>query len=260
MQTTTSSPPARRTTSQVGQYLYAVIDGTLDLDAAAGGIDGACIAAISDGGVAVVVSEVPNAKLRPERRRLAAHHDVLKRLRQTHTVLPMSFGLIADSPEAVRKILAKNRDVFVEQIQRLASKVEMGLHVVWDVPNIYEYFVETHPQLTALRDQFFRSGRQPSQDELIELGRTFDRLLNEDRALHTQTVMHVLSSRCSESKENKPRHEREVMNLAFLIDQDAQRAFEDGVIEAARRFDNHYAFDFNGPWLPHNFVVVNLEL
>jgi hypothetical protein len=72
--------------------------------------------------------------------------------------------------------------------------------------------------------------------------------------------MHVLSSRCSESKENKPRHEREVMNLAFLIDQDAQRAFEDGVIEAARRFDNHYAFDFNGPWLPHNFVVVNLEL
>lgn len=260
MQTTTSSPLARRTKGQVGQYLYAVIDGTLDQDYNAEGIDGARVSAISDAGIAVVVSEVPNAKVRPERRRLTAHHEVLKRLRQKHTVLPMSFGLIADSPEAVRKILANNREVFVEQLRRVAGKMEMGLRVVWDVPNIFEYFVETHPELKALRDRFFHGGRQPSQDELIELGRTFDRLLNEDRATHTQTVASVLHSRGFESKENKPRHEREVMHLAFLIGQNAQKEFEDGVIEVARRFDNHYAFDFNGPWPPHNFVELTLEL
>ena len=26
------------------------------------------------------------------------------------------------------------------------------------------------------------------------------------------------------------------------------------------RFDNRVAFDFNGPWLPHNFVELNLEI
>lgn len=260
MQTTPSTLPARETTSRAGQYLYAVIDGTLDQDDDAEGIDGASVSAIGDSGIAVVVSDVPNAKLRPERRRLAAHNDILKRLRQKHTVLPMSFGLIADSPAAVRTILVNNRDVFVEQLKRVVGKVEMGLRVAWDVPNIFEYFVETHPELKAQRDRYFRGDRQPSQDNLLELGRAFDSLLNEDRARHTQTVMSVLFARSYESKENKARNEREVMNLAFLIGQDAQKEFEDGVIEAARRFDNHYAFDFNGPWPPHNFVEVNLEL
>ncbi len=36
--------------------------------------------------------------------------------------------------------------------------------------------------------------------------------------------------------------------------------FEAGVIEAARSFDNHFAFDFNGPWPPHNFVEIELRM
>jgi len=57
----------------------------------------------------------------------------------------------------------------------------MGLRVTWDVPNIFEQVVSTHPELAAYRDQIFRGGRQPAQDEKIELGRSFDRLLNADR-------------------------------------------------------------------------------
>ena len=37
------------------------------------------------------------------------------------------------------------------------------------------------------------------------------------------------------------------MHLACLVDRDAQKGFEDGVFEAAKRFDNNFAFDFNGP-------------
>lgn len=245
---------------QTGCYLYAVIDRAANGELGPIGIDGSRVYTISAGNIAAVVSKVPNTKIRPERRHLAAHHDVLKRLRKEHGVLPMSFGVIADSPEAVRTILADNRDVFVEQLERLAGKVEMGLRGAWDVPNIFEYFVETHPELKALRDRFFRGGRQPSRDELIEVGRTFERLLGEDRASHTQTVMGVLRSRCFEIKENQPRHEREIMNLACLVGHEAQKEFEEGVIETGQRFDNHYSFDFNGPWPPHNFVEVNLEL
>jgi hypothetical protein len=70
----------------------------------------------------------------------------------------------------------------------------------------------------------------------------------------------ALCARGFEIKENKPRNELEIMNLACLIGHDAQPEFEEGVVEAARRFDNHFSFDFNGPWLPHNFVELNLEL
>jgi hypothetical protein len=31
-------------------------------------------------------------------------------------------------------------------------------------------------------------------------------------------------------------------------------------LEAAGMFNNDYAFDYNGPWAPHNFVEVDLKL
>jgi len=50
------------------------------------------------------------------------------------------------------------------------------------------------------------------------------------------------------------------MNLACLVDKSQEDRFEQGVMAAARIFDDNFAFDYNGPWAPHNFVKVELEL
>jgi len=50
------------------------------------------------------------------------------------------------------------------------------------------------------------------------------------------------------------------MNLACLVPCQAQAEFEQEVFEAAKLFDNHFAFDYNGPWAPHNFVDLELKL
>lgn len=247
-----------KSSQDLGRYLYAVIETSKDVEFGPVGIDGGMVYALSDGQIAAVVSDLPNERIRPERRRLAAHHDVLKRLMETETVLPMAFGLVADGPNAIRRILVKNRSAFTEQLAHFAGKVEMGLRVCWDVPNIFEYFVDTHVDLRQLRDRVFRASRNPSQDEKIELGRLFDQALMDDRASHTEKVLGVLGPLCFEIKENKPRNERDVMNLACLIGRGKQKDFEQGVFAAAKFFDHHFAFDFNGPWPPHNFVDVTL--
>ena len=250
------------TTSQVrGRYLYAIIDGGGEREALGfDGVDGAEVYSMGDGQISAVVSDLPDRKVRPERRKLAAHHEVLKKLMTDRTVLPMAFGLIADGPESVRRILKLNSRVFGEQIRRLKGKVEMGLRVAWDVPNIFEYALKIHPELLELRDHIFRGGREPSQDDKIEVGRTFDRLMTEEREAHVERVSTVLAVHCAEIKSNKVRNDREVLNLAALVDRDKMKDFEAGVIEAARSFDNHFAFDFNGPWPPHNFVEIELRI
>jgi hypothetical protein len=244
-----------------GRYLYAIVDGSLDV-ASSGlkGMDDRDVYGIGDDGIVAVVSDLADKKVRPERRRLAAHHNVLRQLMDKLTVLPMVFGVIADGPESIRRILRLNRTVFEEQLARLRDKVEMGLRVTWDVPNIFEYTLGIHPELAAFRDQIFRGGREPSQDEKLELGRSFDRLLNADRQDCIDRVVRSLEPRCAEISVNKPRDERDVMNLACLIERTRIKEFEAGVIEAARRFNNDFAFDFNGPWPPHNFVTIELKL
>jgi len=254
-----STPGPRATTAQ-GRYLYAIIDAeeTDRLDGITG-LDGAPVHPIVEGGSAVVVSEATARKIRPERRKLAAHSDVLKRLMVDHAVLPMAFGLVADDDEDVRRLLRLNREAFDAQLLRVGRRVEMGVRLSWDVPNIFEHILGAHPELGALRDQLFRGGRQPSQDEKIELGRRFDRTVEQDREACVDRVLGVLSDRCVEVAPNRPRNEREVMNLACLVDRDRLPAFEAGVYEAARLFDDRYAFDFNGPWPPYNFVDIELR-
>ncbi len=244
-----------------GRYLYAIVDGVVDQQPfALSGLDGAEVYALSDGNVAVVVSDLPLQKIRPERRRLAAHHEVLKRLMDDHSVLPMAFGLIAHSTEAVRRVLRLNRNVFEEQLRRVRGKIEMGLRVTWDVPNIFEYTLGIHPELGAMRDHLLRGGRAPSHEEKIELGRLFDRFLTADREEYTEEVIETLRPYCAEVVANKPHNEREVMSLACLVDRTQQKGFEKGVIETARLFNDHFAFDYNGPWPPHNFVEIDLQL
>jgi len=246
------------TSTKAERYLYAVIAGAERKMDGVRGIDGGLVYLISEGHVSAVVSDVPHAKLRPERRHLAAHQDVLKCLLVETTPLPMSFGIVADGPEAIQGILSRNQETFLEQLHRVADKVEMGLRVTWDVPNIFDYFVQTHPELRTARDRFFGTHRNPTQEDKIELGRLFDRLLNEDREIYTEKVEDVLSDYCFEAKRNKCRNEREVMNLACLVGR--QAPFEAGVFKAAKLFDSNSAFDYNGPWAPHNFVEIDLKL
>lgn len=244
-----------------GRYLYAIVDGSSDgRTFEFSGLDGLAVHTIGDGAAAAIVSDLPNQKLRPERRRLAAHHAVLKELMAEYTVLPMAFGLMADGPEAVRRILRLNHDAIAEQCHRVRGRVEMGLRVCWDVANIFEYMIGLHDELRALRDQVFRGGRTPSQDDKIDLGRAFDRLLSASRDAHLQRVTGALQSHATEIRSNPPRTEREVLNLACLVESDKQQAFEQGVLLVARRFDNNFSFDINGPWPPHNFVDMALQL
>jgi len=251
---------ANRGSTKRKLYLYAVAPTSNGRRFGAIGLEGGMVYSITHGRVSAVVSDVPE-KIRPERRQLAAHQEVLKRLlAETTAILPVVFGIVANSPEAIRRILSRNQKSFLEQLRRVAGRVEMGLRITWDVPNIFEYFVQTHSELRAARDHLFGGHREPTQDDKIEVGRLFDRLLREEREAHTERVVEVLTSKCVEIKRNQPRNEREVVNLACLVRRDGQAEFEAGVFEAAQLFDSSYAFDYNGPWAPHNFTDLALDL
>ncbi len=259
--TTATLESGRRTgpapAPSASKYLYAIIAVQPELHYAAAGLLDADIHTITAGSVSAVVSDVAPGRLRAERRHLATHRDVLARLMAAATPLPVSFGTVAASAEAVRQILRQNQRSLVEQLNRVAGKVEMGLRVFWDVPNIFEYFISIHPELRAARDRLFGRRREPTQDEKLELGRLFENFLQEDRESCAEKVEEALSSAGVEHKRSKNRDEREILNLACLIARPDQPAFEAQVLEIAKLFDNNYALDYNGPWPPYNFVQMD---
>ena len=244
----------------MGKYIYAVIDADGDkIYDGPIGLDGAVVHTISQGSISAVVSDMPDKRIRPERKNLASHNSIIKLLMaKENSVLPVKFGTLANSSKSVRELLLENTDTLIVELAKVRGRVEMGLHVKLDVPNVFEYMVNSQPELGEFRDRVYGKQRGPTKMDQIELGSMFERLLNKERERYAAAVVAVLSQRCAEIKENPPR-DGEVMNLACLVDRDGQQSFEDGICEAANLFDNNFSFDFNGPWAPHNFVDVNLS-
>jgi Gas vesicle synthesis protein GvpL/GvpF len=264
MESGTSIPtrPVKKPQARAARrYVYAIIEGARRGEFGAVGIDGSPLQFISGHGVTSVVSAIETERIRPERRHLAAHREVLRQLvAHEEAVLPICFGTIAAGPDEIEAMLARNRAVLARRLRRVAGTVEMGLRVSWDVNNIFDHFISLKPELRAARDRVFGRHRQPTQDEQIELGRTFERLLAEDRDAHAGIVEQALATCCAEIKRHPPRDEREVMNLACLIQRERRGEFEAAVFKAASHFDNSLAFDYSGPWAPHSFAEMDIQV
>jgi hypothetical protein len=86
----------------------------------------------------------------------------------------------------------------------------------------------------------------------------FDRIRNQERETHSDSVLQMLTPCCIEIKQSPPRAEQEIMNMACLILHGKQAEFENAVQRAAKLFDDNFIFHFNGPWAPHNFAQMEI--
>ena len=248
-----------------GRYLYGLIRAAEDADFGAIGLDhdGARgrVHTVLEGSVGAVVSDFsPRERLLPLRRNLEPHNDVLKAVMRSTTVVPMTFGHVARNDEEIRKTLRRHGPAIAAQLDRVNGAVEMGLKVKWDVDSIYDYIVGVDPELAALRDQIFGRSTAPTQNEKMELGKLFEDRLNREREEQTARVLEMFKASVREVAVNVPKGEKMVMDVAFLVDRNAQKAFEERVYQVAGAFPAEYVFDYSGPWAPFHFVDLDLGL
>jgi len=248
-----------------GRYLYGLIRTSEDVEFGDIGLEHAGARArvhtvLVDSMGAVVSDFSPRERLLPLRKNLEPHNEVLKQVMRTTTIIPMTFGHVARSDDEIRKTLRRHRAAITAQLDRVDGTVEMGLKVKWDVDSIYDYIVGVDRELAALRDQIFGRSTAPSQNEKMELGKLFEDRLNRERDEQTGRVLEMFRPSVREATTNVPKGEKMVSDLAFLVDRDAQKAFEERVYQVAGAFPAEYVFDYSGPWAPFHFVDLDLGL
>ena len=242
-----------------GIYLYAVVSGCKQKELGNCGVGENNVYTIVHRDLAAVVSVTSLKKVRPERRHLAAHNAVHRRLNEVTTPLPVSFGTIAENEVEIKKILSLNYESFAETLQKVEDRMEMGLRVSVNVPNIFAFLVDRHPDLKRARDELAAKQGKGSREEQINLGQLFERILEENREKFTSQVESILGPVCHEIKRLDCRDEKLIMNLACLVSRENEKAFERMIFEAANGFDDNYSFDFNGPFVPYNFVELEIS-
>jgi Gas vesicle synthesis protein GvpL/GvpF len=247
-----------------GVYIYGLIRTGEDRDYGCIGLEHAGapgrVRTLRAGSVAAVVSEFTvRSKVLPLRKNLDPHHRVIREVMKDATIIPMTFGHVAKSEDAVLKTLRRNKDAIRTELDRIDGKVEMSLKVFWDVANIFDHLVTSDEDLAAFRDQIFGRSQAPSQAEQIELGRRFQQLLDSEREGQTDGLVEAFRPCFSEVTANPPKGEKCLMDLAFLVERAKMKDFEDRVSQVAGTFPAHFLFDYGGPWAPFNFAELDLR-
>ncbi|MEH0021880.1 MAG: GvpL/GvpF family gas vesicle protein [Desulfobacter sp.] len=240
-------------------YLYAVVNGKGKNSYGPIGIAGKEVYTVGDNGLAAVVSRLKTAQIRPQRKHMAAHHQVLTTLMADQTPMPVSFGIVAKGPGAVKRVLADEQDALEQAYDRVRDRVEMVARVRLDTSNVFEYFVGCRPELAAERDRVYADG-EPARGDKLELGRLFDTILSQTRDQAAERVEQALSGASAEILGNTCRDERDIVDLSCLVDRGGEAAFDAAVMAAAKGFDDNFQFEVKGPWVPHSFVDLELDI
>lgn len=245
--------------SGLGKYLYGFTDGQSSPLTELLGLAGAPVHVLRFQDVAALVSDHPVEKLSLLRRNLEPHHRVVREAGQQATFIPATFGHISESAEQIVDLLRDNYAAIREELHRLAGKVEMGVKLLWDVDNIFDFFVSFDRELRNRRDRVFGKSR-PTLEEKLELGAYFDKRLKQERERLGNLISEALRTLTSEVRVNPPSDEKMVLNAAFLIERSREKEFEESLYRAAGMFDSNFALDYSGPWPPYSFVRLSLKL
>lgn len=248
---------------QPGCYLYGLVHTSEEIDLGPIGLDydgePANVHTLRVGDIAAIVS--PHARCRrvlPRRKNLAPHNQVLGEVMKTTTIVPMTFGHVAENEEAIRAVLERHQAAIRAELARVEGCVEMNVVMRWDVENLFAHLVTHDPVLRAMRDELFAPGREPSHEQRLALGQRFEQRHEHERARLRAELMESLQPAVRKIEHTTPRTMERVAQLALLVGRDEVTALSDHVDEAAERFGASFAFEVGGPWPPFSFVELML--
>jgi len=238
-------------------YLYAFGEADLTLPQGITGLNDSPLSLLSVDSVTAVVSPIASGRLRPERRHLAAHQGVLAKIMTTTTVLPVTFGMVVPSAGKLKRMLTPEIDSLVEQLDAVRGRVEMAIRLTWDVPNIFQYFVEQEPALRAARDTML--AQEGNHHAKVAAGELFGKIIATRRHEHELQLLSIIEAAADEIQIEPPKSDSEILRVAALVARDNLGAFEAKLNEAADIFDSACRFDYSGPWAPHSFVSLRIS-
>ncbi|MEU9240957.1 GvpL/GvpF family gas vesicle protein [Streptomyces shenzhenensis] len=205
---------------------------------------------LTEGELAAVVSDAPEG-LRPKRRDLLAHQNVLAEAGAGGCVLPMRFGSVSPDDDTVTGVLAERADHYLERLRALDGKVEYNVKASHVEEAVLHRVMSENSQLRALAEANRKAGGG-SYESRLELGEMVAGAVKAREAEDAAEVRQALEPEASAVSVG-PESTGWLVNLSFLLDRHSAETFLAGV-ERLRKSHPHLDLSVNGPLPPYSFV------
>jgi hypothetical protein len=247
--------------SPQGKYIYGIIEEPRPRRFDFPGVGDAEVYTINHQKLGAIVSDMDLREIDPTRKNVLAHTTVQDRLLKEYELLPMSFGMIANSESEVRELLEKNYEGLIGELKRLAGKIEVELKVLWDQEAMMKELQGESDELTRLKAKI-NAASSPivSQSLLVEAGRQVERIAQNWKTKYAQRTYATLKELSVDARLNEPVGVKNILNASFLIDRFKESEFREEVYKLDSKYQGKLNFKYVGPLPPYNFVRLKLVL
>ncbi|MEM8595052.1 MAG: GvpL/GvpF family gas vesicle protein [Pseudomonadota bacterium] len=231
----------------------AQAQGSRDLDAAR---------ALRIGQVALLLSDVLVAEIKPNRRNLLAHMRALEAMQTLGDVLPARFGQIFENDTALTALIAPRGATIEAELERLSGLTEISARVATRRETAVAALTAEHPELRQRYREIAAKG-DAGHFELIELGRETATQLQAWRGTAEAVLVSALRQVAIDYRQSGASEDTELLRADFLIARAQLSAFEQALGEALKELPLLTAGDVEarlvGPAPPASFVRIDFS-
>lgn len=242
-------------------YVYGVIRAGAAERSPGEGIDGQSVELATYDGLAALVSDAPDVPVKASRRNLMAHSRVLQSVIAETCVLPMRFGVVMPSREAVEaELLGANRELLEDHLRALDPYVELDVRGLLAEHELLQTVVAERPDIARLRASIEGRPVESTYHESIRLGELVAHAVADKREAIAQRILGELEPLAAAARDGELLHEQMVANVAFLVERERVGEFDAAVDALGRELsDPEVRVRYLGPLPPHNFVDLASE-
>jgi len=246
--------------SEQNKYLYGIIEEPQPRRFGFSGVEDAEVYTINYQKMAAIVSDTLLQDIDPTRKNVRAHTVVQDEILKVYDLLPMGFGVMAHSDAEVQKLLERNYQMLVTELERLASKIEVVLKVFWDQEAMIKELQGQRQELTRIKAKI-NAAASPveAQHLLVEAGQLIERIAIEWRNKYAEQVYAALKEMAVDARQNAPLGVKNILNAAFLVDRAKESGFQKEVYKLDSKYQGKVDFKYVGPLPPYSFVNLKLE-
>ncbi|WP_149550889.1 GvpL/GvpF family gas vesicle protein [Streptomyces marokkonensis] len=202
------------------------------------------------GDLAAVVSDAPEG-LRPKRRELLAHQNVLSEIGAAGCVLPMRFGSVAPDDDSVTAVLAERAEHYLERLRALDDRVEYNVKANHVEEAVLHHVMAGNPEIRALAEANRQSGGG-SYDDKIRLGEMVAAAVKAKESEDGPALERALEG-AADAVSVGPESTGWLANVSYLVKRETAEEFL-AAVEQVRSDMPHLEVRLNGPLPPYSFV------
>jgi len=240
--------------SGAGLYLYGIVRAGVALPDGLVGVVATVPRVHGIGDLAVVVSDFSDDADFGTPQDLIAHSAVLDEIARTTAVLPMRFGTLVPSEEALQNELLADPEGLLATLARLGGAVQYTLRVRYEQDVVLPEILREDPQLARLQQEIAGTTEDETRTQRIALGEAVVARLEALRGPDAQELYDALGPLVREIAEHDGGPADDVADVALLVSRDDAENFEAAVEEIAERHHLRMRYRLLGPQAPYDFV------